>query len=207
MTTSVMTMSKHGQYKKEPPFNIFPGVHYRATIKTERAAAWPLPEGEAGPPYMIFTPGEMVFDLMPIEAPKNVNSFVFLAREGFYRRTVFHRVIPGLLLQGGCPLGDGTGGPGYHVHDEEVTRPYVRGTLAMASAGRNKNGSQFFIVASESISFPPNYTIFGRLVEGEEVLQELSHVEVDYDLRGERCRPLDRLAIVDIDITETPMRR
>ena len=204
MTTAVRA---ENVYKKEPPFNIFPGVHYRATIHTEVGVATPLPEGDTGPPFMTFTPGEPVFDLMPRDAPKNVNNFIFLAKEGFYRRTLFHRVVPGTLLQGGCPLGDGTGGPGYHVDDDEVTRPYTRGTLAMASAGRNKNGSQFFIVVSERISFPPNYTIIGRLVDGLDTLEALSAVEVDYDLRGERSRPLDRLSIVDVDITETPIRR
>ena len=193
--------------KTAPVFNLFPGINYRAIMHLQRVMALPLPAGYAGPPFCSFSQrGDLTFDLLPREAPKNVNNFVWLARQHFYATTSFHRVVPGKILQGGCPVGDGTGGPGYHVDDDQVTKPYVRGILAMASAGRNKNGSQFFIVIADRISIPPNYTIIGQLVAGEQVLQELGQMPVDYDLRGERSRPLDRLAIVDIDIVETPLR-
>ena len=90
-----------------------------------------------------------------------VNNFVFLARQGFYDGVTFHRVIPNFMAQTGDPTGTGTGGPGYRFNDEPVTRKYVRGTLAMANAGPNTNGSQFFIVHKD-YPLPPNYTIFGQ---------------------------------------------
>ena len=177
-----MTTSQQ-QFKKPPKVVLAPRSRYRATIKTDQ--------------------GDLTVELLTREAPQNVNNFVFLARDGFYRRSSFHRVVEGVLVQGGCPDGDGTGGPGYHITDEEVKRPYRRGTVAMASAGRNKNGSQFFIVVGEVVGFPPNYTIFGLLVDGMEkdgVLDRLAAVAVEEDPRGELSRPVDRLTIRDIVI-------
>ena len=194
--------TRDGSYKKAPPFNLFVGILYRATIHTERIIDIPLPGGVAGPPNLDVTRGRMVFDLLPRDAPRNVNNFVFLAREGFYRNGSFHRVVPDTIIQGGCPLGDGTGGPGYHVEDDEVTRPYLRGCLAMASAGKNRNGSQFFILAAARISFPPNYTIIGRLMEGGDVLDALAQAPVEANLQEELSRPVDRLRIADIEIEE-----
>ena len=195
--------TRDGSYKKAPPLNLFPGILYRATIHTEWIKQLPLPDDIVGPPDLDVTRGKLVFDLLPRDAPRNVNSFVFLAREGFYRNGSFHRVVPDTLIQGGCPLGDGTGGPGYHVDDDEVTRPYLRGCLAMANAGKNRNGSQFFILAAARISIPPNYTIIGRLFEGDDVLDTLAAVPVENNLLGELSQPVDRLAITNIEIQET----
>ena len=142
----------------------------------------------------------MVFDLLSRDAPVNVNNFLFLARESFYRNGSFHRVVPDTLIQGGCPLGDGTRGPDYHVENDEVTGPYLRGCLAMASAGKNRNGSQFFILAAARISMPPNYTIIERLVEGGDVLDALAQAPVEANLQKELFRSADRLAIRDIEI-------
>ena len=169
------------QYKSEPKIVLEMGVKYTATIKTDQ--------------------GDLVFDLLTREAPRTVNNFVFLAREGFYKHSGFHRVVKDVLIQGGCPKGDGTGGPGYHVQDEEVNRPYTKGTLAMARRGRNENGSQFFVVLGERVGFPPNFTIFGRLTKGEQHLKPLGEVAVDEDLRGEKSRPVTPLVIQDIEIT------
>ncbi len=93
---------------------------------------------------------------------------MFLAREGFYDGVIFHRVIKGFMIQGGDPTGTGRGGPGYKFADETVTRPYTRGTLAMANAGPNTNGSQFFVMHAD-YRLPPNYTVFGKLTAGEDV--------------------------------------
>ena len=106
------------------------------------------------------------------------------------------------MIQGGCPKGDGTGGPGYKFPDEEVTRSYVKGTLAMANAGPNTNGSQFFIVHGQQVGLPPNYTIFGQLLTGEEILDTLATSPVAPG--GEGSRPAERLEIQSIDITEQP---
>jgi len=129
------------QWAQPPAMVIDPARTYRATIET--------------------TAGTMTAEFFPAEAPKTVNNFVFLAREGFYDGVIFHRVIPGFVIQGGDPTGTGRGGPGYRFEDEPVTRPYLRGTIAMANAGPNTNGSQFFIMHAD-YPLPPNYTICGH---------------------------------------------
>jgi cyclophilin family peptidyl-prolyl cis-trans isomerase len=141
-------------------------------------------------------------ELLAGEAPITVNNFVFLAREGFYDNGSFHRVIKDFMIQGGCPRGDGTGGPGYRFSDEPVNRPYLKGTLAMANSGPNTNGSQFFIVHGERAGLPPNYTIFGMLTEGADVLDALANAPVTAGSRGERSQPAARLAIESIEIEE-----
>ncbi len=147
--------------------------------------------------------GVMNLELFASEAPLTVNNFVFLAREGYYNNGVFHRVIKGFMIQGGCPKGDGTGGPGYRFPDEPVTRSYVKGTLAMANSGPNTNGSQFFIVHGDNAGLPPNYTIFGMLTQGTEVLDALADSPVTGGSGGERSRPAERLEIQTIAITES----
>ena len=119
------------QYQDPPSLILDPTMKYSATIKTNH--------------------GDMTIELFPAEAPRTVNNFVFLAREGFYEGNRFHRVLKDFMIQGGCPKGDGTGGPGYRFPDEEVKRSYVKGTLAMANSGPNTNGSQFFIVHGQQV--------------------------------------------------------
>ena len=116
-------------YAKQPDQTIDPSKTYTATIET--------------------TAGTMTAELFPSEAPTTVNNFVFLAREDFYDGVIFHRVIHDFMIQGGDPTGTGTGGPGYKFNDEPVKRKYRRGTLAMANAGPNTNGSQFFIMHAD----------------------------------------------------------
>ena len=117
--------------------------------------------------------GAIVIELFPKEAPRTVNNFVFLARDGFYDGISFHRVIKDFMIQGGDPTGTGAGGPGYRFEDEPVTRDYVRGTLAMANSGPNTNGSQFFIVHKKS-TLPKQYNIFGIVVEGLDVVDSIA---------------------------------
>ncbi|MBI2755475.1 MAG: peptidylprolyl isomerase [Chloroflexi bacterium] len=117
--------------------------------------------------------GTMKAELYSKDAPKTVNNFVFLAQQGFYDGVIFHRVIKDFMAQTGDPTGTGTGGPGYRFEDEKVTRPYTRGTLAMANAGPNTNGSQFFIV-HQDYALPPSYTIFGKVTEGLDVLDKIA---------------------------------
>jgi cyclophilin family peptidyl-prolyl cis-trans isomerase len=117
--------------------------------------------------------GTMKADLFAKDAPTTVNNFVFLAEQGFYDGVTFHRVIPNFMAQTGDPTGSGTGGPGYRFKDEPVTRKYVRGTLAMANAGPNTNGSQFFIVHKD-YPLPPNYTIFGQVTDGLDTLDKIA---------------------------------
>ena len=170
------------QYSNPPELAIDPTKTYTATIKTAK--------------------GDMSLELFAGEAKSTVNNFVFLAREGFYDNGMFHRVIKDFMIQGGCPRGDGTGGPGYRFADEPVTRKYVKGTLAMANAGPNTNGSQFFIVHGDDAGLPPNYTIFGILSDGVEVLDALAESPVTSGRSGERSSPSERLEIQTVEISE-----
>ena len=111
-------------------------------------------------------------DLDPQLAPNTVNNFVNLARDGFYTGLTFHRVVPGFVIQGGCPQGTGTGGPGYKFADEPVQGEYTLGAVAMANAGPDTNGSQFFICIDDCRrKLTPNYNLFGYVVEGIDVAQ------------------------------------
>jgi cyclophilin family peptidyl-prolyl cis-trans isomerase len=143
------------------------------------------------------TAGTMVLELFPQEAPLAVNNFVFLANDHFYDGVIFHRVIRGFMIQGGDPTGTGRGGPGYRFPDEPVQRPYSRGTLAMANAGPNTNGSQFFIMHAD-YPLPPNYTIFGQLIEGEDVLDKIATAPT-----GPQDRPLNPVEIQSVRILES----
>ncbi|MBA2254053.1 MAG: peptidylprolyl isomerase [Chloroflexi bacterium] len=140
--------------------------------------------------------GAMTAELWPAEAPMTVNNFVFLARDGFYDGVIFHRVIPGFMIQGGDPTGTGSGGPGYKFKDEPVRKPYSRGTLAMANAGPNTNGSQFFVMHAD-YGLPPNYTIFGKLTSGEEVIDAIATAPT-----GSHDRPKQPATIQSITIDE-----
>jgi len=117
--------------------------------------------------------GDIHLDLNPAEAPLTVNNFVVLARDGYYDGVTFHRVVPRFVIQGGDPTGTGSGGPGYNFKDEAVTRPYKAGTVAMANAGPNTHGSQFFICLEDQPGLPPNYTIFGDTVTGMDVVRNI----------------------------------
>ena len=171
------------QYSSPPEMSIDPSKAYTASVQTGH--------------------GTITLELLAAEAPLTVNNFVFLAREGFYNGGGFHRVIKDFMVQGGCPRGDGTGGPGYRFPDEAVTRQYVKGTLAMANSGPNTNGSQFFIVHGADVGLPPNYTIFGNLTGGEDVLDAIANSPVTTGRSGEPSTPTTPLEITDIEIQES----
>ena len=116
--------------------------------------------------------GEIVFELLPKEGPRAASNFVYLANQKYYNGLTFHRVVPGFVIQGGDPLGNGTGGPGYQFEDDTVNLPYAKGIVAMANAGSNTNGSQFFIMLEEN-PLPPQYSIFGRVLSGQEVVDKI----------------------------------
>jgi len=117
--------------------------------------------------------GDIVFEILDKEAPKTASNFIALARSGYYDGLNFHRVEPGFVIQGGDPLGNGTGGPGYKFEDEPVTLDYSAGIVAMANAGPDTNGSQFFIVLEDQPGLPKNYTIFGRVTSGMDVVRRI----------------------------------
>ena len=173
-----------------------------------------MPEQYSSPPEMTIdksktytaivhtSKGDMSLELFASDVPVTVNNFVFLAKEGFYENVGFHRIIKDFMVQGGCPKGDGTGGPGYRFNDEPVTRSYAKGTVAMANAGPNTNGSQFFIIHGANVGLPPNYTIFGTLTDGMDVLDSLANSPVASGGRGENSTPTEKLTIQSIEITE-----
>ncbi len=124
--------------------------------------------------------GPIAIELFDDDAPKTVENFTKLARDGFYDGIIFHRVIPDFMIQGGDPTGTGSGGPGYTFEDEFNDNKVVRGALAMANAGPNTNGSQFFIVTTEAASWlDGKHTVFGRVTDGMDVVDAISALETD----------------------------
>jgi len=144
---------------------------------------------------IITSEGPIVIDLFEESAPATVNNFVFLARQGYYNGVIFHRVVPGFVIQGGDPTGTGRGGPGYTFPDElNNPLPYSRGILAMANAGPDTNGSQFFIMLADN-GLPYAYSIFGKVILGLETVDAIA----SSPLQGER--PVSDVVIQEITIT------
>jgi cyclophilin family peptidyl-prolyl cis-trans isomerase len=149
--------------------------------------------------------GQIVIQLFPKDAPLTVNSFVFLSRQKFYDGVKFHRIVKGFVIQGGDPTGTGSGGPGYKFADEKITRDYVAGTLAMANAGPNTNGSQFFICLADLTGgrLPKNYTIFGLVTAGMDVVQKIGNLPTTVNpSSGENSKPTVEVKINTLTITE-----
>jgi len=171
------------QYSAPPAMVIDPKKNYSATLHT--------------------TLGDIRVDLLPADAPKTVNNFVFLARDHFYDNVKFHRIIKGFMVQTGDPTGTGAGGPGYRFEDEPINRDYQRGTVAMANAGPNTNGSQFFIMHAD-YPLPRNYTIFGQVTDGESLstLDKIANVPVTTSRTGERSAPIQDVLITGVEVQE-----
>jgi peptidyl-prolyl cis-trans isomerase B (cyclophilin B) len=143
------------QYAAQPPMTIDPAKKYQATFQ--------------------LTGGTIVCELFAQEAPLTVNNFVFLARDGFFDGTVFHRVIPDFMIQGGDPTASGRGGPGYRFEDEcrtPAARKHQKGSLSMANAGPNTNGSQFFITHIVTDWLDGKHTVFGQVLSGQDVVDK-----------------------------------
>lgn len=146
--------------------------------------------------------GDIVVDLYAKETPITVNNFVYLARQGFYDDTIFHRVIANFMIQGGDPTGTGSGGPGYEFDDEPFTGQYVPGTLAMANAGPDTNGSQFFIMHGE-VALPPNYVIFGNVSSGQAVVDAIATAQTKVNpMSGEKSVPVKPVRVEKVTIQE-----
>lgn len=166
------------KFDEEPPMVIDANRRYVATMTTSH--------------------GTMVIALDPLAAPKTVNSFVFLARYHYFDGIVFHRIIPGFVLQGGDPTGTGSGGPGYRFADElPAAGRYKVGSLAMANSGPNTNGSQFFVISGpDGVRLPPLYSHFGEVVSGLDVVERIDAV-------GTRSgSPTERVMIESVTIEE-----
>jgi peptidyl-prolyl cis-trans isomerase B (cyclophilin B) len=140
--------------------------------------------------------GEIAFELFDEDAPKTVENFSKLAVDGFYDGLTFHRIIKDFMIQGGCPQGTGTGGPGYSFEDEFNSHKIIRGALAMANAGPNTNGSQFFIVTAEACPWlDGKHTVFGQVTDGMDVVDKLDGVATD---GGDR--PIEPVGIASIEL-------
>jgi cyclophilin family peptidyl-prolyl cis-trans isomerase len=141
--------------------------------------------------------GTIVIALDAVNAPKTVNNFVFLALNHYYDGVIFHRIINGFMCQGGDPTGSGMGGPGYKFADEPVKQRYQLGSVAMANAGPNTNGSQFFLISGPSgVGLPPQYNHFGQIVKGMDVLEAMQSVKT---ARGDR--PVEDVVINSVTIS------
>ena len=142
--------------------------------------------------------GAIELELFDADAPKTVENFVKLSKDGFYDGLIFHRVIRDFMIQGGCPEGTGTGDPGYQFEDEINDNKVVRGALAMANAGPNTNGSQFFIVTTEAASWlDDKHTVFGRVSSGMDAVDSIEGTET-----GAQDRPLQDAVIERVEVHE-----
>ncbi len=142
--------------------------------------------------------GSIAIELYPDAAPKTVENFVNLARDGFYDGVAFHRVIPDFMIQGGDPTGTGSGGPGYSFEDEINEHKVARGALAMANAGPNTNGSQFFIVTADACPWlDGKHTVFGRVTDGMDIVDEISELPRDSRDKPREDAVMERVVIDD----------
>src|SRR3954447_5832508 len=172
------------QYTEQPAMRIDPAKVYSGSLETNK--------------------GTIQVEFYPGDAPVTVNNFVCLAEDGYFNNTPFHRIVKGFVIQGGDPTGTGSGGPGYKFADEPVTRDYERGTLAMANAGPNTNGSQFFIVLDDLRGkLPKNYTIFGRVTSGQEVVDAIANTPTAVGRSGEKSSPTEPITLESVSIAES----
>jgi cyclophilin family peptidyl-prolyl cis-trans isomerase len=142
--------------------------------------------------------GPIELELFAEDAPKTVGNFTKLAGDGFYDGLIFHRVIPDFMIQGGCPQGTGTGGPGYTFEDEINDHKIVRGALAMANAGPNTNGSQFFIVTTDAAAWlDGKHTVFGRVTSGQDVAERIAAAD-----RDGRDKPTTDIVLERVELGE-----
>ncbi len=175
----------HQQWKVQPQMVINQEKTYKATIETNA--------------------GKIEVELLPKDAPIAVNNFVCLARAGYFDETPVHRIVTDFVVQGGDPTGTGRGGPGYRFADEQVTRDYLKGTLAMANAGPDTNGSQFFICTADLTgNLAKDYTIFGQVTGGMDVVDKLNNWPTkSLEVNAPKSTPIEPVTISKVTITES----
>ncbi len=172
------------QWSKPPEMQIDGSKTYTAKVETNK--------------------GDFTIQLLPSEAPLAVNNFVCLAKAGFFDNTPIHRIVAGFVIQGGDPTGTGRGGPGYKFNDEPISLDYEKGTVAMANAGPNTNGSQFFVVLDDLRGkLGKNYTIFGKVSDGIDSVDTLGRVPTKVGSSGEKSTPAEPVTIEKVTITES----
>lgn len=190
--------------KQESPS---PNENSEKIIETAETSSAPTPKMQinATKTYtatLTTSEGDITIELFTDKIPITVNNFVSLAKKNFYDNTIFHRVISGFMIQGGDPKGDGTGGPGYTFADEKFEGEYTRGTVAMANAGPDTNGSQFFIMHEDNLTMPKNYVIFGQVTNGMDVVDKIATSEVGTNASGEMSKPINPVKIKSVKIEE-----
>ncbi len=175
------TVQSKKQYSSAPQMAIDTNKKYQALLKTNK--------------------GDIKVDLFANSTPITVNNFVFLANEGFYNQTKFHRIIKDFMIQGGDPQGTGMGGPGYRFDDEPFTGEYEAGTIAMANAGPNTNGSQFFIM-HKNYPLPKNYVIFGKASDPQSlsVIDTIANTPTRVGPSGEKSQPMEDIILQSVTI-------
>ncbi|MFA6105803.1 MAG: peptidylprolyl isomerase [Patescibacteria group bacterium] len=175
------TSNKLSNPTSNKPMEFNSTKHYRATLHTSA--------------------GDIEIALNFGQTPNTVKNFVDLSRKNFYDNTIFHRIIKDFMIQGGDPKGNGTGGPGYKFNDEPFTGEYDRGTVAMANAGPNTNGSQFFIMHAD-VPLPKNYTIFGHVTKGMDIVDTIANSPVKPSPSGEMSSPVTPTQVKSVTIVE-----
>jgi cyclophilin family peptidyl-prolyl cis-trans isomerase len=168
-----------------------------SSTSTMSTLAFPgvLPEAQTNKKVMIKTNlGNIEIQVDPKAGPNAASNFVYLVKQGFYNGTIFHRVIPGFMIQGGDPTGTGTGGPGYQFANDTVNAKYDKGIVAMANAGPDTNGSQFFIMVA-SVPLGPDYSIFGHVISGQAVADKIAAQN-----RDGNDRPLSEIKMIDVSL-------
>lgn len=169
----------------------------KPVTKTMTNLAFPgvLAESETNKKVMIKTNlGNIEIQVDPKEGPNAASNFVYLVKAGFYNGTIFHRVIPGFMIQGGDPTGTGMSGPGYQFANDPVNVKYNKGIVAMANAGRNTNGSQFFIMVDD-VPLPPDYSVFGHVISGQDIADKIAAQG-----RDGNDRPLSEIKMIDVTV-------
>ena len=191
-------------FSKEPVENKTPEASSSASMKNKKYDTQPAMTIDKNKKYTVTlqtSKGDIAVELFAQETPIAVNNFVFLARDGFYDGTFFHRIVKGFMIQGGDPQGNGSGGPGYKFNDEKITRDYKRGIVAMANSGPNTNGSQFFIMHKD-YELPKNYVIFGQVVKGIEAVDVIADVQTVDNGYKEKSAPTEKVTIDKVTVTE-----
>ena len=172
------------QWSKPPEMTIDGSKKYSAKVETNK--------------------GDFTIELLPAEAPLAANNFICLARAGYYDNTPIHRIVAGFVIQGGDPTGTGSGGPGYQFNDEPISLDYEKGVVAMANAGPNTNGSQFFVVLDDLRGkLGKNYTIFGKVTDGMDTVDKLGAVQTTVGRSGEKSTPAEPVTIEKVTISES----
>lgn len=173
--------TKGEQKMQETPIQVNQNKVYTAVLKT--------------------TSGDITIELNTQKTPVTAGNFITLSKKNFYDNTIFHRAISGFMIQGGDPLGNGTGGPGYKFNDEPFEGEYGRGTIAMANSGPNTNGSQFFIMHAD-YPLPKNYVIFGKVISGMDTVDKIANASVIDNGYGEMSKPVNPVKIESVEIIE-----